>query len=89
MNDKETNSKQRYLQASFAYSSIYSIISRLFKYIPAYTWLNSLGVASHAWVVRVCPLRHLKKECKLTGMQVKSVELRLVGGARRNTNDSK
>ncbi len=80
--------KSRYLQASFEYSSIYSAISRLFKYIPVwYAWLNSLGVASHAWVV--CRLRQLKKECKLTGMQVKSVELRLAGGARRNANDSK
>ena len=56
------------------------------KYILVYTWLNSLGVASHAWVV--CLLRRLKKECKLKGMQVKSVELRLVSCARRNANDS-
>ena len=44
-------------------------------------------VASHAWVV--CQLRQLKKGCRLTGMQVKSVELSLVGCARRNANDSK
>ncbi len=31
----------------------------------------------------------LKKGCKLTGMKIKSVELRLVGGARRNANDLK
>ncbi len=67
--------------------TIYSVVSRLFKYIPVYTRLNSLGVASHAWVV--CQLRQLKNGCKLTGMKVKSVELRLVGGARRNANDSK
>ena len=30
-----------------------------------------------------------KKGCMLTGMKVVRVELRLVGGARRNANDSK
>ncbi len=48
---------------------------------------GNLGVASHTWVV--CQLRQLKKGCKLTGMKVMLVELRLVGGARQNTNDSK
>ena len=49
--------------------------------------IYDLGVASHA--LAVCQLRQLKKGCKLTGMKVVLVELRLVGGARRNANDSK
>ena len=46
-----------------------------------------LDVASHALVV--CQLRKPKKGCKLTGMKVVRMQLRLVGGARRNANDSK
>ena len=49
--------------------------------------IYDLDVASHALVV--CQLRQQKKGCKLTGMKVVRVELKLVGGARRNANDSK
>ena len=49
--------------------------------------IYDLDVASHALVV--CQLRQLKKGCKLTGMKVMHMELRLLGGTRRNENDSK
>jgi hypothetical protein len=48
---------------------------------------GNLDVESHDLVV--CQLRQLKKGCMLTGRKVVRVELRLVGGARRNANDSK
>ena len=49
--------------------------------------IYNLDVASHALVV--CQLRQQKKGCKITGMKVVHMELRLIGGARRNANDSK
>ncbi len=44
---------------------------------------GKFGVASHAWVASVSQWRRLKKGSKLTGMNGTSVQLRLVGGARR------
>ncbi len=48
---------------------------------------GNLGVASSSWVV--CQLRRLQRGSKLTGMRATSVQLRLVGGARRIEADSK
>ena len=63
------------------------VYTSIYEYIQVYTVIYDSDVASHALVV--CQLRKLKKGCKLTGMKVVRVELRLVGGARRNANDSK
>ena len=48
---------------------------------------GNLGVASRGWVV--CQLRRLQRGGKATGMNATSVQLRLVGGARRIEPDSK
>jgi hypothetical protein len=51
---------------------------------------DNLGVASHTWVVsQLSLLRRLKKGSKLTGMNGTSVQLKIVGGARRIEPDSK
>ena len=63
-------------------TKLVQVYTCIYMYIRVY-----LGFKCISW--EVCQLWQLKIGCKLTGMKVMRVELRLYGGTRRNENDAK